>query len=241
MASNNNTTNMWKTRSGISPDERELPYSITTHDVEEYLQKKVNTVLNRIAQQNGKGSNAEQIDVKVYTTEAGRDFLPFVVILPTDVLETKDRQKRKDTPSIFNTKDTDGTASMRTEFFNLFKCYVFGKEDETAFFSEDWRRARHVNRETSPVLKSMRTPKVTSMEGGRLQVVSFIIDPLRVFHDMLTINDDPRSFKVEIKGWQKMQTGVYRYDLNRVISKGKNKKYRDTVVQELNRRMKAGR
>jgi hypothetical protein len=38
-----------------------------------------------------------------------------------------------------------------------------------------------------------------------------------------------------------MQTGVYRYDLNRVISKGKNKKYRDTVVQELNRRMKAGR
>lgn len=233
-----NTTN-FKTRAGIAPNEKELPYSITTHDVEEYLQGKIDVVLNRMASQNG--TVKESIDVRVYTTEAGKSFLPFVVILPMDVLEKRPKKSNKKVPSIFDTKGTDGSANMRPELYKLFSAFVFNKDDEQAFFSDDWRRARHVNRETSPVLKGLRTPKVTSMENGRLQVVSFMIDPLRVFHNMLEIEGDTRQFKVDITGWQKMQTGEYRYDVNRVINKGKNRKYRDTLADELNRKMRAGR
>ena len=41
------------TRSGITPNEKELPYSITTSQVEKYLQDKIDVVLNRVAKQNG--------------------------------------------------------------------------------------------------------------------------------------------------------------------------------------------
>lgn len=231
---------LFKTRAGINPTETELPFSISTHQVEEYLQKKIDVILNRVSQENG-STDKESIDVRVYTTEAGGNFLPFVIILPMEALEEKAKKQNRNTPSIFNAKDADGTASMKPELYKLFSSYIYTKDDESAFFSEDWRRARRVRRETSPVLKSLRTPKVTNMENGRLQVVSFMIDPLRVFHDMLSMKDDNRSFKVDINGWQKMQTGEYRYDVVRVVTKGgKGKKYKDTLADELNRKMRAG-
>lgn len=235
-----------KTRSGLMPNETALPYSITTSKVESYLQSKVDVLLNRMAEERRKRREKRDdddedlpvVNVKVYTTEAGKSFLPFVVILPTDVLEQKNKNTRKKMASIFDTKNEDGTANMRKEFYELFKSYVYNKSDEEAFFSDVWRRERHVSRETSPVLKSLRTPKITSMDNGKLQVVSFMIDPIRVFHDMLVSEDDRRNFKIEVVNWQKIQTGEYRYDIKRVINKGKNKqKYKDTLAAELNRKM----
>lgn len=224
-----------RTRSGVTPNEQALPYSITTSKVESYLQDKIDVVVNRMAKENG--GKVEDISIRVYTTEAGKAFLPFVVILPMDVLQQRNKQKKK-MASIFDTKSEDGTAAMKTEFYELFKSYVYNKDDEAAFFSDEWRRLRHVSRETSPVLKSLRTPKVNKMDNGHLQVVSFMIDPIRVFHDMLASDDDRRNFKVDVVNWQKIQTGEYRYDLKRVINKGKNKqKYKDTLAAELNRKM----
>lgn len=224
-----------QTRAGLTPNERELPYSITTSDVEQYLQRKVNLVMNRDAND----GETKDISVRVYTTEAGKSFLPFVVILPLDALENTGKKSQKSVPAIFDTRSTESSAKMKKSLYTLFSTYCYTKDDEQAFFSDDWRRARRVNRETSPVLKSLRTPKVTSMENGNVQVVSFMIDPLRVFFDMLTMSDDPRSFRVDINGWQKIQTGEYRYDVTRVVNKGKHgKKYRDTLADELNRKMR---
>ena len=236
MASNNDL----RTRAGISPNEAELPFSITTRQVEDYLQRKLDVVMNR----GGNGETREPIEVRVYTTEAGKSFLPFVVVLPMDVLEEtgKKNKNKKKMAAIFDTKSCEGTSNMRPEYYNLFSSYIYTKDDESAFFSDDWRRARRVNRETSPVLKGLRTPKVTTMNDGALQVVSFMIDPLRVFHDMLKMEGDNRSFKVEVQGWQKIQTGEYRYDVLRAVTKGKRgKKYRDTVADELNRKMRGNR
>ena len=237
MASNNQ--NELVTRAGLNPNETELPYSITTTMVEKYLQNKIDVVMNRSA---NNGGQSEKIELRLYTTEAGKAFLPFVVVLPMEALEDRKKKNKKPMPSIFDTKDTDGSANLKPELYKLLSAYTYNKEDETAFFSDDWRRARRVNRETSPVLKNLRTPKVTSMENGKLRVVSFMIDPIRVFHDMLIIPTDNRSFRVEVTGWQKIQTGEYRYDLKRVINKGKNgKKYRDTLADELNRKMRGNR
>ena len=234
MASNNLRNNDLITRAGLTPNERELPYSITTSDVESYLQTKVDVVSNRVGDSG--------VNVRVYTTEAGKEFLPFVVILPLDVLENEGKKSRKEIPSIFDTKGESGVANMKDTYYQVFSSYIYTKDDESAFFSEDWRRARRVNRETSPVLKSLRTPKVTSMENGNVKVVSFMIDPIRIFHDMLTLANDNRSFRICINGWQKIQTGEYRYDVSRVVNKGKGqKKYRDTLADELNRKMRGNR
>ena len=227
------------TRSGIMPNEGELPYSITTTNVETYLQDKVNVILNRMAKEDG-NYPIKSIDVRVYTTEAGKCFLPFIVVLPTDVLNGK-RSKNPDVDAIFNQSCEDGSANMRPEFFNLFKSYVYTKDDEAAFFSDDWRRARRVDRSTSSVLKQYRTPKVTNIENGKVQVVSFMLDPLRIFHDMLTMPNDNRSFKVDITKWQKIQSGEFRYEVVRLINGKNGKKHKHSVADELNRKIRGGR
>ena len=114
MASQNNNLT---TRSGLNPNESKLPYSITTSDVEAYLQKKIDTMLNKVATQTN--TQPEKIDVRVYTTEAGKSFLPFVVILPLEVLESGRSKKQKQMPSIFDTKETDGTAKIKKEIYEV--------------------------------------------------------------------------------------------------------------------------
>lgn len=225
------------TRSGLTPNENGLPFTITTTDVENYLQRKMNIINSSMAQ----AGNPKNIDVRVYTTEAGTKFVPFVVILPLDVLQNN-KNKRNDEPDIFNPKSEDKSANLLEPYYNLLKSYVYNKDDENAFFAEDWRRARGVSRDTSPSLKMMRTPKVTSMDGGRVQVVSVMIDPLRIFHDMLIMTDDNRrDFKIEISGWQKIRTGEFRYDVKRMMYSKNKKKYKDTFAEELNRKMRGRR
>lgn len=226
------------TRSGLTPNEAQLPYSITTSDVEAYLQKKIDTMLNKAATQNN--DTMDKIDVRVYTTEAGKGFLPFVVILPLEALASKP-QRVKNMPSIFDTKEVDGTANLKKEIYEVLSTYTFNKQDGEMFKSDSWRRDHHVNREAVTVLLSMRTPKVVSMEGGRLKVVELMIDPIRVFHDMLKMQDDNRNFMVNVDGWQKIQTGEFRYDVKRALNKNKNKKYKNTLADELNRKMRGYR
>lgn len=226
------------TRSGITPDEKKLPYSIMTSDVEEYLQKKIDTMLNRAANQNKDVD--KDIEIRVYTTEAGKSFLPFVVILPISVLEDRRKQYKQNMPSIFDTKEYDGTANLRKEIYNVLSAYTFNKQDRELFKSDSWRREHGVNREATTVLLSLTTPKVVSMDGN-LKVVELMIDPIRVFHDMLKINNDQRNFTVKIEEWQKIQTGEFRYDIKRIINKGKGKKYKNTIAEELNRKMRGYR
>lgn len=228
----------YNTRAGITPDEKELPYSITTADVESYLNKKMDVICDQMSKKNG--TDKEEIDVHVYTTEAGKDFLPFVVVLPMGVLKSK-KQKNQNTASIFTPQDSDNACSMKDEYYNVFKPFIYNKDDEQAFFSDEWRRRVRVNRETSPVLKSLRTAKVQRMNGGNTSVVIFMIDPLRVFHDMLKIDGDNRDFHIEIGNLQKINTGNYKYFMKRVINKGKGKKYSNTLADELNRKMKGTR
>lgn len=236
MASNYNDLT---TRSGIMPNEGELPYTITTTNVESYLQEKVNVIVNRMAKDN-QDYPIKSIDVRVYTTEAGKCFLPFIVVLPTEVLNGK-RSKNNNVDAIFNQSSEDGSANMRPEFYNFFKSYVYTKDDEAAFFSDDWRRARRVDRATSALLKQYRTPKVSNMDNGKIQVVTLMLDPLRIFHDMLTMPNDNRTFKVEIPKWQKIQSGEYRYEVVRLINGKRGKKHKDNIADELNRKMRGGR
>lgn len=228
------------TRSGLTPDEDRLPYTIKTSDVESYLQRKIDVVLNRIALNNH--SQPEKIDIRVYTTEAGKSFLPFVVILPMEALEDKRVKKQSQMASIFDTKGNEGTANLKRPIYEVLSAYIFNKQDGEVFKSDSWRREHHVNRQATPVLLSMRTPKVVQIEGGKTKVVELMIDPARIFHDMLKTEKDNRQYRINIKSWQKIQVGEFSYKVERVLNKGgKNKKYKSTLADELNRKMKGFR
>lgn len=231
MASNE----LYKTRAGIQPSEQELPFSITTLDVEQYLQRKLNVVVNGM-RQNGQ-YNGEDIEVKIVTVEMGSKFIPFTVVLPMNVLRDK-RRHPKDELSIFNPKDNDATVNIYEPIMKMFASYTFDKADGEAFFSADWRRARGVSTTTSAVLKRNRLPIVQKLNNGSMERITFLIDPIRVFHDMLTMDANNTNFRIEIENWQKIRSGEFRYDMRRVVNKKKNKKGGQSFADELNRKMR---
>ena len=240
MASNEtykgNQFDTYKTRAGIQPSEQELPFNITTTEVEEYLQRKLNAVVNGM-RQNGlyKG---DDIDVRVITVELGSKFIPFTVVLPMNVLKERQKYRPNDEPSIFNPKDSDGTVVIHDPIAKMFSSYTYDKNDGEAFFSADWRRARGVSTTTSAVLKRNRLPRVQKF-GGNMEAVTFLIDPIRVFHDMLMMENNNANFIIEINNWQKLRSGEFRYEMSRVIrNKKKGKKGGNDIAEEINRRMR---
>ena len=230
-----------QTRAGLSPSEKKLPYSITTSQVEAYLQKKVDVLCNRDK------SLPQNVDVRVYTTEVGKYFMPFVIVLPTSVLVDRTKQKKNtNIDGFFDVHEQSSRVEeMLKPFKALFGAYTYNKEDTHAFSSNDWRRARGVTRTTSNVLRTMTLPRVSSFRGdggNKTNVVTFLLDPIRVFHDMLTMQDDSRDFSVDIGRWQKIKTGEYKYFVDRSVRHGKNnRKYNDTFANELNRKMRGQR
>lgn len=232
MASNE----IYKTRAGIMPSEKELPFSITTTDVEQYIQRKLNVVVNGM-RQNGiyKG---EDIEVKVITVEMGSNFIPFTVVLPMNVLKERVRRPKEEL-SIFNPKDSDSTVTLYEPIARMFSSYTFDKADGEAFFSSDWRRARGVSTNTSSILKHNRLPRIQKLNNGSMERVTFLIDPIRIFHDMLVMDTNNTNFKIEIKDWQKIRSGEFRYDMKRVLNTKKNKKGGgNSFADELNRKMR---
>lgn len=220
-----------KTRAGIVPSNKALPFSVTTSEVEEYLQKRVDSMVNS---SNGK---IPKVNIKIYSTESGRSFIPFVVILPLSILSSVVKEEDNDIEYIFNQKNEDRNVNIHPAYYKLFSSYVYDKNDEEAFFSDAWRRQVGVFKNTSYTLKKLRTPKVMNFSGTK--VILFMIDPLRVFHDMVISEEDKRDFLITITNFKKMETGKFRYDFKREIADSKkNKKYQKTVIEELNYRMK---
>ena len=121
----------------------------------------------------------------------------------------------------------------------MFSSYTFDKADGEAFFSSDWRRARGVSTNTSSILKHNRLPRIQKLNNGSMERVTFLIDPIRIFHDMLVMDTNNTNFKIEIKDWQKIRSGEFRYDMKRVLNTKKNKKGGgNSFADELNRKMR---
>ena len=68
-----------ETRSGLRPDESHLPFVITTKDVQNYLQKRIDVVLE---EQRRKGEYMPDVKIQdVISLEASNEFIPLVLFL----------------------------------------------------------------------------------------------------------------------------------------------------------------
>ena len=224
----------YKTRAGISPSENKLPFEITTSEVEDYLQKKVNVVIDQM-RKNQQYAGAD-VEVNVVTMEMGNNFFPFMVVLPMSVIKGN-KKRNKSELSIFNPKDEDGTVKIIDPIIRMFSSYTFDDADGRAFSSCDWRRARGVSANGAASLKANRRPRITRFDNGKFEKVTFLIDPIRVFHEMLIMEGNNANFKVDITGWQKQRNGQYTYTMERVVYKNSKKK-RNHIAAELARSIK---
>lgn len=220
-----------KTKAGIQPVQTELPFSITTSDAEKYLQEKFNML---------KGDNAN-MTVSLFTTEVSPKFLPFMLLLPKQASKNGSKKKNDNVLSIFNTDTNENNGvALHNDVFAVIAPYIFNKADEQAFFSPDWRRERQVSSATSHKLKYSRTPHIQKYNKGQIEFVAMLIDPIRLFYDMLSDPTKQENFRVSIRNMEKVKTGEYRYTVSKipVVAKKKNHNYEEILAQEINRKMR---
>ena len=228
-----------KTRSAIAPavDDRDVPYKIKTSQAEEYIQKKLDIVCSMM-RQNGK----DQPDVKfnIMTTQMGKLFFPMLGILPIDIIsETED--DKKEVHDIFNPGSSKQFPSLKKEFWTVLQPWLYSKQDEDVFFNQNTRSALRMSLAESHKMKNYRQPKLYSFNKGRTKVLLFMIDPVRLFKDMMTdVNNEDQKFDVIINRVTQINDTNYRYDITRSTSqkKKKNNNNDNRIFKEIERRIK---
>ena len=223
----------FRTRAGVMPSKNGLPYEITTSMAEAYMRDKLNGVLDR--------AGLGRMDMKLSSMEASKIFLPFIMILPMSAAKNK-KDSNNSMPAFFNQKQEDRTVPLQDPIFNLLKGYVYTKDDTHAFFSDDWRRRTRVSRETASKLKDLSIPRVISAskdkKGG--SIICVLIDPMKVFHDMLTMDADTRQFTTDVYDSKKKSTCEYVYFISRKLVDSKNNKNRKSIEEMLNDKIRFG-
>lgn len=230
-----NTNGM--TKAGIAPVKSQEKYEYSTSMVEQYLREKRVGLL--------KDPKLANTNVMVITMDISPKFLPFMVLLPTSVIQGNGkRQQSNDELTIFNPDNSEGSRiNLAGEIYGCIAPYVYNKADEQAFFSPDWRRERAVPASTSPKLKYSRTPHIQEFNKGKLKLVSVMIDPIRIFHDMVTdINNPNEQFKIRIDSIEKIKTGEYIYTFYKDPvsnnAKKKNKNEEELIAIEIAKKMR---
>lgn len=229
---------MVKTRAGVMPVENEIPYSITTEEVEQFLQKKFNS-LAELARKNG--TDAENIKVMLFTSDCGKKLKPFIVLLPTSVLASKKDKGNNQELSMFNPDSSEKSVRLKQWVYELLNCYQYDKTDKQLFFNQAWRRQVGISMHTAHILKANCFPHIQKFNKGRIKYVTCLLDPVRIFHDMLGDVENPKAqFDTWIGKTEKIRLTSYRYDVYRTV-KGKHNKedkpYQDILARELNHRI----
>lgn len=212
-----------KTRSGLVPaiDDKDVPYRVKTSQVEEYIQKKIDIVCEMM-RKNGK----DQADVKfnIMTTQMGKYFFPMVGILPLDVIADSDDKKQVAEHAIFNPGYSKQFPALKKEFWMLLQPWLYSKQDEDAFFNQHTRQSLRMSLAESHKMKNYRQPKLYSFNKGRTKVLLFMMDPVRVFKDMMTdTQNDQQKFDVLINRVVQINDTNYRYDITRSTQHSKKK------------------
>lgn len=218
----------YNTRAGLTPSERELPFVITTSDVSDYLNGRLEALVKTM-------NTPMNIELSVASVEAGSKFVPFTVVLSPNTAKHRNNVSNDTEPSVFRPNDNDGSVRLIEPIAKLLGVYAYDKADGEAFFSADWRRARGVSTNSSAILKKNRTPRMMKFKTnkGPVDRVIFLIDPIRVFHDMLVMDDNNANFRVDIVNWNKIRQGEYRYEVLRVLNKNKKNKNNQNFIDAL--------
>ena len=227
-----------RTKSGMVPgNEKDIPFDINTADAEKFLQKKIDQIVSKMKSE---GKDQLPVDVKLITTRCSKKFMPFVLVLSATALKSSNKKKNHNELGMFNPESSDSIAKLKNEFYQLVGAYMYNKNDEQAFFSNDWRRELGVTLKTAHFLKANRTPKIQSWNKGKDEYIMCILDPARLFHDMLVdLDHREERFRITDMTAEKIDGGNYHYSMKRSLVKGnkkKDKSFETRLLADINRR-----
>lgn len=224
-----------KTRSGLMPTHTEIPYTVTTAKVEEYLQGKINLAT--------KGSS--DVIINAMTIQPGKKFAPIMVFFPESASNAGRNQNNNSSElSVFQGESSE-KIQLDQRIYRAIVPYMYNKEDENAFFSADWRRRVGVPSTMSQSLKAYRKPHIQRFQNVKIKLIGIMLDPIRIFHDMLASIDPEEArrerFNVFVEKLEKIDNANYTYTITRERQDhkgGKNKDLVSIISNELSRKMK---
>lgn len=200
-----------ETRSGLRPDESHLPFVITTKDVQNYLQKRIDVVLEE------QRKNGEYIsDVKIMniiSIDASSTFIPMLVFLPESVIEQEKYAPVKGN-SIFNTNPKGRALRLNNVIFNVLSPYMYDQRDRESFGTGLMKNTLKMSREKIYRIQEWSKPSLFKTRNGKSRNIVLLIDPIRVFYDMLKYTDKEaakQQFRINIEDCKKREKGYYMY------------------------------
>lgn len=230
--------NTIETRCGLQESTKKVQYDITTEHVKKYLESKFGFINNGLKNKGVKGVNP--IEVNIRNLKIGKNFLPFIVVLPEDVLDKTSFDPS--TPSVFRPEDDDDAVRLKPYYYHFLANYMYSKEDINFFGSSNWRRmAGNPTAGNIRVLKKYSRPAIETISGAngeRTSTVLVFLDPIKIFHEMLIDNSNPKQrFNIYVTDIQNIGDSNYNFTISReVIKKNKND---ERSVQDLINKLKA--
>lgn len=216
-------------------DDAPPTFWLSTKNVQEYMQERIDMIVATLRKRSERYSRLENIPVTIAGVQASDKIGSFAVVLPPDALEAE-ATNVDGIPSIYLQKDEEAELMLIPEIENFFKLYAYSKWEKKDFEDADFRKRYNVSRQTAETLINFSVPRYRKVDGDDhdTDIVMFFINPITVFHDMLTEEGEKReSFEIQIDAIKKIRNAEYEYHVRKLRKKRKHGNRGGNVDKEL--------
>ena len=197
-------------------------------EVEKYLNAKFKMIAKAIRDSGNK--DEEDVIIKVCGRKYGYNFYPIVAVMTPNVLQPS-KYADSSIPDYFRGEDPDNVW-LKSQYYKYLLNFMFDDEDRKAFHSSMMKRALGIKQyKDVNELNKYSKPKVERDRDDRPAYVTVILDPVRVFSDMVTDMDRKwENFKVDIDRVERgKEEGDITYTILRKLVKDGNKKHEEDL------------
>lgn len=227
--------NQRKTRAGLMPAKsNEEPFDpITTERAQGYLNDRLRAVINKMNAANDRNKQVDTPEMALATHRFSKNFAPLVIAFSMDAV---DKKNTYNIPEIFNPEPEDNSVKLRPEVYSVVYPYLYNAEDIKGFFTPQTKHDLQLTTKACREIKAASKFAITEeKDGGRkIRYVHVLIDPLRLFHDMLTEDDkNNEKFTVRISSITPISDTNFRYDVAKQYKKGGSSPEKSTIAKYL--------
>ena len=221
-------TNFVDPRTFINRSTEVEPYTITTTNVQDFLQATASRVDRAIEQKIGaaKGSINTKVSVMSFNMsgkEEKKPFVPFIAMFSGNIIDARDNFAN--IPSVLKPDIDNGVHLNDVYYKTLIAPFIYNKDDIKAFNSASMRKQMHIRvnfRVLNTIKKYMKpTIECTGKDHDNLEnaTVAVVIDPLRMFKHLTYDKSNPGvRYSVNVKSATEVDAQNYTFDVERIIN-----------------------
>ena len=221
-------TNFVDPRTFINRSTEVEPYTITTTNVQDFLQATASRVDRAIEQKIGaaKGSINTKVSVMSFNMsgkEEKKPFVPFIAMFSGNIIDARDNFAN--IPSVLKPDIDNGVHLNDVYYKTLIAPFIYNKDDIKAFNSASMRKQMHIRvnfRVLNTIKKYMKpTIEFTGKDHDNIEnaTVAVVIDPLRMFKHLTYDKSNPGDrYSVNVKSATEVDAQNYTFDVERIIN-----------------------